>query len=79
MIGGSSPGWGWEFFSLHHRVQTGSGAHPASYPMDNGALSLGVKPPGREADHSHPSSAEVKNAWSYTSTHPLRIHDVVLS
>jgi hypothetical protein len=21
-------------FSLHHRVQTGSGAHPASYPMD---------------------------------------------
>jgi len=22
----------------------------------------------READHSPPSSAEVKNAWSYTST-----------
>jgi hypothetical protein len=21
-------------FSLHHRVQNGSGAHPASYPMD---------------------------------------------
>jgi hypothetical protein len=33
-----------------------------------GALSLGVKLPGREADHSPPSSAEVKNAWSYTST-----------
>jgi hypothetical protein len=33
-----------------------------------GALSLGVKRPGREADHSPPSSAEVKNAWSYTST-----------
>jgi hypothetical protein len=33
-----------------------------------GALSLGVKRPGREADHSSPSSAEVKNAWSYTST-----------
>jgi hypothetical protein len=32
-----------------------------------GALSLGIKPPGREADHSPPSSAEVKNAWSYTS------------
>jgi len=32
MIGGSSPGRGWEFF-LHHRVQTGYGAHPASYPM----------------------------------------------
>jgi hypothetical protein len=24
--------------------------------------------PGREADHSPPSSVEVKNAWSYTST-----------
>jgi hypothetical protein len=33
-----------------------------------GALSLGVKRRGREADHSPPSSAEVKNAWSYTST-----------
>jgi hypothetical protein len=29
-----------------------------------------VKGPGREADHSPPSSAEVKNAWSCTSTHP---------
>jgi hypothetical protein len=33
-----------------------------------GALSLGVKRPRREADHSPPSSAEVKNAWSYIST-----------
>jgi hypothetical protein len=33
-----------------------------------GALSLGVKRPEREADHSPPSSAEVKNAGSYTST-----------
>jgi hypothetical protein len=33
-----------------------------------GALSLRVKRPGREADHSSPSSAEVKNAGSYTST-----------
>jgi hypothetical protein len=29
-----------------------------------GALSLGVKRPGREADHSPPSSAEGKNVWS---------------
>jgi hypothetical protein len=33
-----------------------------------GALSLGVKWPGHEADHSPPSSAEIKNAWRYTST-----------
>jgi hypothetical protein len=44
-----------------------------------GAVSLAVKRPGREADHSPPSSAEVKNAWSYTSTPPIRLHGVVLS
>jgi hypothetical protein len=32
------------------------------------SLSLGVKRPGREADNSPPSSAEIKTAWSYTST-----------
>jgi hypothetical protein len=32
-----------------------------------GALSLEVKRPGRKADHSPASSADVKNAWSYTS------------
>jgi hypothetical protein len=33
-----------------------------------GVISLGVKRPGREADHSPPSSAEVKNSCNYTST-----------
>jgi hypothetical protein len=33
----------------------------------SGVLSLAVKRPGRESDHSPPSSAEVKNSWSYTS------------
>jgi hypothetical protein len=38
-------------FSLHHRVQNGSG--PTQPPIQGvpGALSLGVKRPGREADH----------------------------
>jgi len=54
-------------FSLRHRVQTASGAHPASYPVGTGG-SQGVKRPAREADHSSPSSAEVKNGRSYTST-----------
>jgi hypothetical protein len=44
-----------------------------------GALSMGVKRPGREADHSPSSSAEVKNAWSYTSTPRIHLHGVVLS
>jgi len=46
-----------ENFSLHHRVQSGSGVQPASYPISTGGSSLGVK---READHSPPSTAEVK-------------------
>jgi hypothetical protein len=33
-----------------------------------GAFSSEVKRPGCEADHPPPSSAEVKNAWHYTST-----------
>jgi hypothetical protein len=57
-------------FSLHHRVQSGSGAHPASYPMGTRGSFPGGKAAGCEGDHSPPSSAEVKNAWSYTSTSP---------
>jgi hypothetical protein len=30
-----------------------------------GVLYLGVRRPGREADHSPPTSAEVENAWRY--------------
>jgi hypothetical protein len=42
------------------------------------ALSLGIKRPGSEADHS-PSITEVNNAWSCTSTPPIRLQGVVLS
>jgi hypothetical protein len=38
-----------------------------------GALSLGVKRPGREAEHSTPASAEVKKIWIYTSTPPYAL------
>jgi hypothetical protein len=55
-------------FSLLYVVQTGPGAHPASYPMGIGALSLGVKRSGREADHSLPTGAEVEKTWIYTAT-----------
>jgi len=33
------------FSSLHPLIQTGSGVHPASYPMGTGVLPLG-KPTG---------------------------------
>ena len=39
--------------------------HPIHWVLT--VLSLGIKWPGREADHSPSSSAEVKNEWSYTS------------
>jgi hypothetical protein len=43
-----------------------------------GTLSLGVKRPGCGADHSPPSSAEVKNEWS-CSPSPICLHGMVLS
>jgi hypothetical protein len=46
---------------------------PASTQLVPGTLSTGVKQQGREADHSDPSSAEVKNGgaispFSHTSS-----------
>jgi hypothetical protein len=66
---------GWEFFSSPPHLG------PTQPPIQwlPGATSLGLKRPGREADQSHPSSAEVKNAWSYIPNPPLQIHGVVLS
>jgi len=40
-------------------IQTGPGAHPASYTVGPGFF-LGVKWPGRDVDHPLPSCAEVK-------------------
>jgi len=57
---GSIPGRGSEGIIFFLR-------HPASYSVGSIDSFPGVKRPGREADHSHPSSTEVKNAWNYTS------------
>jgi hypothetical protein len=59
-------------------LQTGSEVHPTSIQWVPGALSPGVKRPGREVDHSPPASAEVKKMWIYTAT-PIRLHGVVLN
>jgi hypothetical protein len=42
-----------------------------------GALSLGIKRPEREADHSPPSSAEVKECVELYLHSPIRLHDVI--
>jgi hypothetical protein len=61
------------------RVQNGSGAHAASYPMGTRYPSLAVKRPGRETHHSPPSSADATE-WVELYLHsPIRLHGVVLS
>jgi hypothetical protein len=53
---------GAEDFSSNLCVQTGSGANPASCTMGTGdPFPEGKARPGRDADHSPPSSAEVVN------------------
>ena len=36
----------------------------------------GGKRPGRKDDHSHSSDEDDMNAWSDTSTPPIRLHDM---
>jgi hypothetical protein len=64
---------------LHYHVQNGCIATQPPIQWVSEALSLRLKRPGREADHSPPCCTEVKNEWSYTSTPPVRPHGVVLS
>jgi hypothetical protein len=60
-IGVRSPA-GAKDFSSNLCVQTGSRVHPASCTMDTGVPFPGDKArPGRDADHSPPSSTEVVN------------------
>jgi len=44
------------FFPFHRRVQIGSGAQPASYPMGTGDPFPNLKRQGRQADCSLPRS-----------------------
>jgi hypothetical protein len=72
--------WG-QAFSFLHIAQTGSGVHSTSYPMGKGkgALSPGVKRPGRVADHSLPTSAEVKKTRVLCIHSLICLHGVVFS
>jgi len=42
-------------------------------------LPLGIKRPGRESDHSPPSSAKAPNVWSYTSTPPILLYGLEIN
>jgi hypothetical protein len=52
------------------RVQTGSEAHLGSYLVRTKGFSSRGKEAGALFNHSPPFTAEVKKAWSYTSTPP---------
>jgi hypothetical protein len=56
------------FFSTSSRPALGFTQSPIQWVL--GALSPGIKRPGREADHSPPDSAEVKKMFNYTFTPP---------
>jgi hypothetical protein len=64
--------------SLLHSVQTGSEAHPDSYPWAPEALSPKIEQQRRESDNSFLSSSEIKNRWTYISP-PSRLHGVALN
>jgi hypothetical protein len=59
----SRRGLGIFLFTTASRTSLG----PTQPPIQSGP---GIKPPGREADHSPLSSAEVGNMWNDTSTPP---------
>jgi hypothetical protein len=59
---------GSRIFSMSSRPALGPTRPPIQWVP--GTLSPGIKRQGREADHSPPTSAEVKKMWIYTSTSP---------
>jgi hypothetical protein len=61
---GSTAGTGWDFFfsSLPRRDPALGSTQPIIQWVP------GLKRPGHKAAHPPPHNAEVKNAWSYTST-----------
>jgi hypothetical protein len=81
MIGVRLPGWGGGLGIFLFDTVSRPALRPTQPPIQwvTGALFLEVKRSGREADQSPQSSAEVKIAWSYTSTPPTRLHGVILS
>jgi hypothetical protein len=55
------------------------GTHPASCGTGTVSPSPDVDGPASETDHLPTCIAEMKNAYSYTSTPQLRLHGVMLN
>jgi hypothetical protein len=78
---GTATGYGLDDREVGVRVPVGSriffiwsrsalGSTQLPIQCEPGTLYLRVKQPGREADQSPPTNAEVKKMWIYTSPHP---------
>jgi hypothetical protein len=63
-------------FSFFQNVYINSEAYPITHSMGTGVFLRRIKRSGREVDHLPPTSAEVKNEWSYTSSPPIPLHDI---
>jgi len=67
----------WEIFIFPETYSPALGPTHPSMQLLRGFFpegGRGKKQPGREADHSRLSSAEVRNEWSYTSAVPTYLH-----
>jgi hypothetical protein len=64
------------FSFLQRNVRTSSEAQPAPIQLLPAAAFPGLERPGCKADHSPPTSAEVKNEWNYTSAPSVCLHNV---
>jgi len=67
---GSISSRGRDFSSSPPLCPDRTGAHKPPTQRIPGAITPGLKRPGHDSHVSSPSSAEVKTAWSYTSTSP---------
>jgi hypothetical protein len=78
MVGVRSPeGAGVFLFDTMSRPDLGHTQLPTHWVA--GTLSLRVKQPAHEADHSSPSSAEVKECVELYLHSPIHLHGAVLS
>jgi len=64
---------------VQNHVQTGSGGPPTLLSSGNRGSFPGVKRPGREADHSPPSSVMVKECVELYFHSPILLNGAVLS
>jgi hypothetical protein len=68
----------WEFLSSPPRPDL-LWVPPSILKNGYRGLPPGIKRSGSEGDQSPPYTAEVKNAWNYTSTPSVRLHGVMLN